>query len=719
MHAVDVEVSLSSTQRGVTLLRSIDFDSCKSIPCAWQLPRQGLTTYPVCPNEALYLGEPLAVVVGLDHHAVEAAARSAIFSGTAKPALRSMDDALAPGASLLHPRCGSNIVAEQQDEDFEEVWARACRAESSFSGTFSSGRVAAAPLEPRGIVAYWDVSAGELVVWLPTQTPHHIKDVLSEWLQVPKRQVRVLSPLIGGAFGSKEHLLPEEAMVVFAAIQLGQPVRWIETRDENHLSSIARGTRVSLVISHTKGRFHDLAVLVQADVGARLSSVGVGPALITAGMVEGPYVFNNVSTRVEYIVTNNSPTGGYRGFGMQEATWARELALDELARDVLISAGELRRRNVIRRFPSKNKSGCFFDEADFLAMLERAKSVDADMRSAEPPIPPVRRGVGMCLYIEGTGMGPSEAQAAAGFRVGGYEEVSVSLRSDGEIVVSTGLASFGQQIEESIAMLVASELGCDDPSGIHVLLGDTKTTPYSPAGSIASRSIVVGGAAAVAAANRLRHLLLAKGSNQLGIPASELLVTQGRVVGPGGETRTFKDLASAIMRDGEGPLPEVGQVYEPKVISYGYGAHVASVLVDPRSAEVIVERICVFADCGLPVNEQVVIKQIRGGVIQGVGQTLLEQVVSFDDLRKPFLIPRSSDIPEIDVALFPIYSSISPIGIRGVGQSGAVAAPAAIGNAVADAFREVPSLIRETPIRSSDLWSSLRGLDAGSSVQPS
>jgi carbon-monoxide dehydrogenase large subunit len=574
-------------------------------------------------------------------------------------------------------------------------------------------------METRGVVADWNVGARQMTVWLSTQTPHHARDHIAHVLGLRADQVRVIAGDLGGGFGAKEHLYCDEAIVCLAAMRLGRPVKWIEDRVEHFTSTFHGRDAVhdARLAMTSDGTFLAIHTHVTGNLGAHFSNVGTGPFRVSGLMLPGPYRLPVAGATISAVWTTTTPTGAYRGFGMQEAAWVRERLVDEAARELGVSAIDLRRRNMYRsdELPLTTPTFQDYDSGDY----PRALDLVVDRLEALEPVassPRVRRGIGLATHVEFTGLGPSKVQELVGFRLGGYETAVVRMEPDGSVVVTSGVMGMGQGIETTLAQLAADRLGVP-LSTVTVHLGDTASAPYSAAGSIASRSLTVGGGAVVRAATALREKLLRIAAFHLEVSPDDLELVDGQVRVKGDPTAR-EDLAELVERtwlgwglpEGESPDLEVKDVHDPTNISYPYATHAASVTVDLDTGRVEVDGYWIAHDSGVVVNPMIVDGQIMGGVAQGLGIALLEKMLYAEDgtpMSTTFLdyqIPLSSNVPDMVLDHYETPAPHIPGGMKGVGEGGTIVAPAAIGNAIAAAVPEIAGRLMETPLSPGRLW---------------
>ncbi|GAA3163738.1 molybdopterin-dependent oxidoreductase [Planomonospora alba] len=694
------------------------------LPCVALAPGQRASDYPVLEETVRYAGQPVALVVARTEEAALDAAELVDLDVEELPPVVGAERALEDGAPLLHPEWGTNLVTDFAVGDpAEECEAAIAAAGHVVELTTRLGRVAPYPMEPRGIAASF--ADGELTVWASTQAPHHVRDHLAAALGLGCERVRVLACDTGGGFGGKEHVYPDETLVCLAAMRLGRPVRWAESRTE-HLSATlpARDAvhRARLAFDGD-GRFRALHCDVLGDLGAHPSNVGISPIALTAVMLPGPYRFDRAGARVRAAVTTTTPTGSYRGFGQPEAAWTRERLVDEAARLLGADPVELRLRNLPGpgELPYTTRTGQPYDSGDYPAALRALREM------VRPPARPAdgrRRGVGFSCHVETTGMGPSEAMRQAGVQSGGYETAVLRMEQDASVVVASGVAAVGQGIETALAQLAADHTGVP-LERVRVLLGDTAATPYSPVGAIASRSLALGGAAIVQAAVRLREKIRLIAAHQLEAAPGDLEIADGavRVKGDPAARRTLAEVALAAWRgwdlpEGVAPGLEERVTYDPAAYTFAFGAHAAAVAVDPETGAVEVEGYWAVNDCGVVVNPAIVEGQLRGGIAQGIGMALSEEAVH-TPAGQPvadYFPPGAPDLPAIEVRLVQTPSPVTPGGMKGAGEAGIIGPPAAVGNAVAAALPEAAGRITATPLTPAAVWEALTGGGGGSAT---
>lgn len=650
-------------------------------------------------DRVLYVGQPVAMVVASDRYVAEDALELVEVDYVAEQALVDPMDALADGAPLIHSHAPGNVAVGFTMATGDVDAARRAAAHVVTIG-YSSHRHVASPLETRGVLARVDEETGRLVVHSSTQTPHRTRDAIAGSLGVAPDSVQVIAPAVGGGFGQKGIQYAEEALVPMAARHLGRPVRWTEDRSENLVAaSHAREQHHAVTLcADADGRILGLLDDIVVNQGA-YSVSGLAIPHNTACHLLGPYRIPATRVVVRAAFTNTTFTSPYRGAGRPEAVAALERALDRLALAAGIDRIELRRRNLIRPeempydtgFVYRDGASEIYDTGDYPALLDLAVKL-ADVEAVADDEPPWsgrhRTGVGVAMYIEGTGLGP-------------FESASARLAGDGRFVVSAGTASQGQRHDVAFAAIAGAALRVD-PDRVELREGDSDAVARG-VGTIASRSIVTAGNAVHEACERLRTRLVDAAARHQGSDAAGWRLEDGAVAGPGGERVDLVALADLAGQIADGPFEETA-VFEPPTVTFSSGAHVAVVDVDLVSGRVEVLRYGVAHDCGRVIDEVGAEGQIRGGVLQGLGGALLEEMAYNEDGQPittsflDYLLPTIDDLPDIRISHIESLSSRNPLGVKGLGEGGAIAPPAAVMNAVEHALREFEVVVDRGPM---------------------
>ncbi len=690
------------------------------LPVLWILGGQQQRSTPVVDNALRYVGQPLAVVIAESRYLAEDHAEQIGLDIEEFEPVLAIDHALAADAPLLYPDINSNVLASFDAGDSEDHAAAVfAAADRSLTMRLRIGRIHGVALEGRGIVAVPE-PRGKLTVYTSTQTPHSVRDSLCESLEMAQNQVRVVAPDVGGGFGLKDHVYEDEVMVAAAALDLGRPVKWVEDRSESLLAT-----------THARDEIHDVEVAFDDDgtlrglrldsfrnAGARFAVFGGGPLFTVFGVVPGPYRWDAVRCAGRVVATNTMSTGAYRGFGQTQAACIRERVVDLVAAELGRDPVELRLQNMIgpQELPYQIRTMIEYDNGDYPEALRRAQQLIENGPAA--PDDGRHRGVGYCSYVQMAGIGPSTMNEFIGLSVGGFETATIRLEPDGCVRVATGVSPHGQGLETTIPQLVADELGVE-PETIELVHGDTDTTPYSPYGTAASRSIAVGGGAAVVAARRVAEKIRTVAAEMLEASPADIELGEGqaRVAG----TEVGVSIADVAQRAWQGfRLPEgtepglvASHSYDPASATFSYATHACRVAVDVGTGQVEVEDYVVVSDCGTMVNPTIVEGQIEGGVAQGLGAALIEEFV-YDEQGQPlcstlldYHVPDSATMPDIRIEHLETPSPFTPGGMKGMGEGGTNGAYAAVVNAVCAALPEVAWTNVVTPLSPNRIWEML------------
>ncbi len=693
------------------------------VPVLWTIGVQPQTATRVADGRVRYVGQPLGVVVAASRYAAEDAIDQIVVDIDDLPVVADATAALAPGAPLLYPEYGTNVLSAFDSGDTAEhtdaVFAAAHRV---LRHRMHLGRIAGISMEGRGIVVAPDPTTDHLTIWSSNQAPHAIRDAVSEVLGLPQHRIRVVAPDVGGAFGLKDHIYDDELMVCLAALRLGRPVKWIEDRSEHMVSTTqARDEHVDVEVAFDEdGRLRGLRIDAQRDTGAQFAIFGGGPLFTMAGLVPGPYRWDAVRTTAKVIASNRTPLGAYRGFGQTQAALIRERTVDLVARALDVDPVELRLANMLEphELPATTRTHITFDNGDYPACLRRARELTAQF--PERPDGDERiRGVGYAFYVQMAGIGPSNTNQLIGLCIGGHETATIRMEPDGSVRVASGISPHGQGQETTFAQLCADRLGIDIDQ-IALVFNDTDTTPYSAYGTAASRSMPVGGGALHLVADKLAAKIRAIAGELLEAAADDIVLGGGRATVIG--TNVSVPIGTVAQRAWQGfSLPagmEPGLIetagYDPLSATFSYAAHVCRAAVDPATGEVAIEHYAVVHDCGTIVNPLVVEGQIHGGIAQGLGAALIEEVVYSADGQPltttflDYLAPLSASMPNVTIEHMEIPSPYTPGGMKGMGEGGTNGAMACVVNAVAAALPHVADRIDRTPLSPSYLWELLQ-----------
>ena len=666
-----------------------------------------------------FVGEPVAAVLTSDPYRSEDAAEQVFVDYEPLPVLADMETALAADAPRMHPDWHSNLFVERQMAGGDIDAARRA-ASHVIVRTYTTHRQAGVPMECRGVIAELDSTGRWLTVHSSTQIPHLLRTYLADELGWPESRIRVRAPEVGGGFGVKGHVFVEEVLVTWLAITIGRPVKWIEDRREHLIASIHAREHRHTLEAHVDadGRLLGLEADISVDAGAY--SVWPFTASSDAGMVAkvlpGPYDFRAYRATYRAVATNKCPLGTYRGVGRPSAVFSQERLMDEIAVELGLDAIEVRRRNVIRQFPYRNVLGFTYDRGSYAESLEKMAKLLAPERevAATNRHSSRRTGVGLALYVEQSGHGTPDFTRRRVPIETGYESARVEMAADGRVAVFTGLQCHGQGHETTLAQIAADELGVG-PDDVEVIHGDTLTAPYS-VGTWGSRGAVLGGGSVRAAAAQIREKLLAIAAQHLQALPDELELAGGKA-----RRHDRQDGAipvSLLARWANRKLENLPSGMDPGLVgtafvdgppdgTYSNACHGAVVEIDMRTGRVHLKRFVVVADCGTVINPTIVEGQERGGVTQGIGSALLEHFI-YDEEGQPlttnfadYLMPSATDVPDIEIHHLVTPSPLTPLGMKGMGEGGAIGPAAAIGNAIADALGTPANA---TPFTMSRVW---------------
>jgi carbon-monoxide dehydrogenase large subunit len=679
-------------------------------PLAPRLDGPGFTPTPWTPladGEARFAGEPVAAVVA-ESAGVAADAREATsVDYEPRAAVVTVEAALAAGDVIVR-RAGSR----------GDVDAAFASAVCVVRETFTHGRCAASPMEPRGVVADWD---GEtLTVWASSQTPRVLRGALATALALPESRVRVIVPDVGGGFGLKVQVFPEDVVVAAAARRLGRPVKWIEERRDNLAAgSHAREQRMEAEIAlDARGRVLALRARVVSDAGAYhvFPLTQALEPLGSAMIMPGPYLTPAYAWEAIAVRTNKSPLGAYRGVGMTMGAFVMERLLDLAAERLALDPAEIRRRNVIPRdaYPFTSASGFQYDSGDFPKALEAAlAAADYDgLRRAQAAARAEGRlvGVGISCYTEFTGMGSAVFRGRGMNDVPGIEAATITMDPDGAVRCALSFPSQGQGHATAVAQVVADRLGVA-LERVRLVPLDTQAAPVG-SGTFGSRAAVAFGGTIMVAADVVADKLRALAASRLEASAADIVLADGSaaVRGAADHRIAIAELARLAYSPPSGGLPpalppglEATIYFDPPGQAFSGAVHVAAVELDRATGRIEVTRYVVVEDCGPIINPLLVEGQIHGAVAQGLGEALLEELV-YDDAGQlltatlmDYALPTAASIPALEIGHLETPSPRMPGGFKGMGEGGTIGAPAALANAVADAVR--PAAVTRLPLR--------------------
>jgi carbon-monoxide dehydrogenase large subunit len=675
-------------------------------------PQQPLLAH----DKVRHVGEAFAIVVAETRDQAEDAAELADYDLEELPAVVDPEAAFKPDSAIVHDRLNTNQIGHFTVGRGDVPTAMAT-APHRLKRRFYHHRYAAVPMETRGVLASYDRRTDSVTIWSSTQVVHWVRREAAALLGIPEARVRCIAPDVGGGFGGKGHVYPEDMLMTFLSRRLGRPVRWIEGRSEHLMSA-----------THSRDQIHDVEVGFDddghilalrddyiVDCGA-WNPIGSAVAYNTAVHVTGPYKIENFAASGRIAVTNKVPNAPYRGAGRPEACFAMERTIDLIARTLGIEPADVRRRNMIPAeampyavgMPYRDGEPIVYDSGDYPKALEKVLEAIGGVaafrqRQAQARQDGRHLGLGIGFYIEGTGVGP-------------FESAFVRIDPSGQVFISGGAAPQGQGMETIFAQ-VAADLWKVSPDDVVVTLADTSAIAIG-FGTMASRSTVTQSAALYHASERLREKVFAIAANILECAPADLELRDGGVgvVGVPGQTLSLARIARAAMPGWSNERPpgvdaglEETYYWQPPTVTWSYAVHAAIVEVDRETGRVRLEDYAVAHDCGNVVNPMLVEGQIMGGAVQGLGGILCE-AITYDangQLQSgslmDYALPIALDVPEIKIVHLHSPSPLNPFGVKGVGEGGAVAPPAAVANAVCDALAPFGVELNSTPVRPAEL----------------
>lgn len=662
-------------------------------------------------DKVCYVGQAVAIVVAQDRHLAQEALELITVDYEPLPPMMDPYEAVKDNAAVIHPHIGTNVAmrVRQQGGDVAAAFAK---ADHVVRQQYDSQRIALVPMENRGIIADYQAAEGMLTVWNSTQAPHRVKGYLSQALNRPEEGLRVIAPEVGGSFGMKDCLFPEDYLIPYLSIMLERPIKWLENRQENILSYHGRGQGLEIEMAvKADGSILGIRLRVVADLGAYFLLTTPSAPINSLRRINGPYIIPAMSLELLGAITNKTPTGAFRGTGGPESAYCMERTLDLVARDLGLDPADVRRKNLIPpgAFPYQTPTGITYDSGAYVAGLERALELSeytswrqkaSERRPEEPAI-----GIGMATILKSSG-GSAEHSV---------ENARVTIDRGGRITVFTGISPHGQGNNTSFAQIVAEELGVE-PSQVQVIHGDTSLFPTG-VGTSASRGLIVGGSALYVVLQEAREKLSLIASHLLGCSTEDVRFEGGKVFGRERpeEGMTIAELIAAahdreLLPGGvEAGLDFTGSYTLPNA-PQSFAAHVVVVEVSRETGHVNILSYVGVHDSGRIVNPMLVEGQIHGGIAQGIGQALMEGMVYTPEGQPltssllDYAVPRAAAVPDLIMETIDTPSTTNPLGAKGVGSVSTVPAPVAIANAVLDALSESGIRHMDTPLTPEKIW---------------
>jgi aerobic carbon-monoxide dehydrogenase large subunit len=696
---------------GVLTGEELAADGIGNLICGWMIKsRDGapmrMGAYPALAKETVrYVGQPFAVVVAETRLQARDAAEAVSVDWEELPALIDLNEAIGKGAHQLHPEADRNIVYDWELGDQKAADAAIARAAHVTKLDIVNNRLIPNAMEPRAALGVYDSGEDHYTLWTTSQNPHVARLVISAFYNVaPENKLRVIAPDVGGGFGSKIFIYPEEIVCLWASRKTGVPVKWAADRSESFLTD-AHGRDH---ITHAEMAFDadnkmiGLKVDTIANFGAYMSLFSSSvPTYLYATLLSGTYAIPAIYANVRGVYTNTSPVDAYRGAGRPEASFVMERLVETAARELGVAPAELRRKNFIRSFPYQTPVIMTYDAGDYEA------SMDAALKAADYKGFPTRRaaaekrgklrGIGLSTYIEACGIAPSYAVGSLGAGVGLWESAEVRVNPIGTIEVLTGSHSHGQSHETTFAQVVSERFGIP-MENVSIVHGDTDKVQFGM-GTYGSRSGPVGLSAIFKALDKVEAKAKRIAAHLMEAAEGDIVIEDGALKVAGTDKqKSFTEVALAaytahnLPKDMEPGLKE-GSFFDPTNFSFPAGTHICEVEIDPQTGRTEIVQFVATDDFGRIINPMVVEGQVHGGIAQGVGQAMLEachydtktgQLIT--GTYNDYAMPRADDLPSLKVSTTETLAPSNPLGMKGCGETGAIGSPPAIINAITDAL---------------------------------
>ncbi len=700
-----------------------------SLICGWVVPDTKEVPHPpIAIDKVNTVGDVVAAVVADDPRTAADAAELVVVDYDVLDAVVDMEAGIQDGAPQIHEDAPNNVAFEWEvgGGDFDEV---ASGAQVSVTERIVNQRLIPNPMEPRGVVADFNAGTNQLTVYTSTQIPHLVRLLLALVTGHPEHQIRVIAPDVGGGFGCKLYLYAEEVIAGMIAKNLGRPVKWIEGRQENFLATTHGRDHVGEVqmVGDSEGNVTGLRADICANMGAYLSTFAPAiPTYLFGLMLVGPYSIDNVQCKVTGVFTNTTPVDAYRGAGRPEATYLVERMIDRYAAEIGMDPAEVRRKNLIPPFEDGHEvaTTVIYDSGNYEAGLDRALELVGydDFRAEQAAAREQGRylGIGLSTYVEICGMAPSAVAYTLGARAGVWESALVRVHPTGKVTVFSGSSGHGQGHHTTFAQLAAAELGIA-VEDVEVVQGDTDKVQMGT-GTFGSRSAVCGGNAIHMSIEKIQDKAKRIAANLLEAAPEDIVNENGQyfVQGAPANAKTFQEVALAAywyesLPEGTEPGLEAVSIFDPQNFTWPFGTHIAVVEVDGDTGEVELQKYVALDDVGNVINPMIVEGMVHGGVAQGVGQALQEEAI-YDESGQlltgsmmDYALPTSEDIPSIITDRTVTPSPTNPLGVKGAGETGTIAASPAVMNAVIDALSPFGVKHMNMPAKPEKVWRAMQG----------
>lgn len=725
---------------GRDLVEGIKFSGpCGAIPCGFTPPDTKVPTHhPLAVDVVNHVGDGVAVVVAESAYIANDAVDLIVVDYEPLPAVVNAKAAAQEGAPQLYDEISNNTSFHWTLGDKDATDKAFAEADHVIELDLINQRLIPNAMEPRAVAAQWNGFSEEMTVWTSSQNPHIIRLLLSGFtLGIPENKLRVISPDVGGGFGSKIFHYPEEVIVPWVARAINRPVKWVASRSESYITD-AHGrdhvTHCKLAVNND-GTFTGLNVETYANMGAYLSTFApLIPTALYITLFSGLYKIPAIWGETWGTVTNTVPVDAYRGAGRPEASYLLERLVDLAARELDMDVLEIRRKNLIPKdeFPYQTPVAMVYDSGNYAALIDKVEDLAGyqDMRKEQAAARQDGRlvGVGMSGCIEASAPGPSPVVTSLGSAIGLYESGIVRVHPTGNVSVFTGSHSHGQGHETTFAQVVADELGLP-MEAVQIVHGDTDRIPFGT-GTYGSRSAAIGGSALVRSAEKIREKVTKLAAHQLEAAVEDMVYDQENgtvyVKGSPDKSKAFAELAfatyyAADLPEGMDPGLEATTFYDPSNFTFPNSAHIAQVEIDRDTGAVTIQRYVAVDDVGKVINPMIVNGQIVGGIVQGVGQTLWEhglydengQLLSGSMMN--YALPRADNFPNMVTGRVETPSPHNPLGVKGAGEMGTIAATVTIANAVMDALAPLGVRHLDMPLTAEKIWQAIQSSQNGGS----
>ena len=708
-----IDASGASKMPGVIAVldgKQLTEDGIGNLICGWMIHSKDGTPMnmgawrPIAQDTVRYVGDAVAVVVAETRGQARDAADAVVVDYEELPAVVDAVEALKDGAPQLHPEAKNNLIFDWEIGDGKATDEALSKAAHVTEMNIVNNRLIPNAMEPRAALGVYDAAEDHYTCWTTSQNPHVARLVMSAFYNVaPENKLRVIAPDVGGGFGSKIYVYPEEIVCLWASKRTGVPVKWVADRTESFLAD-AHGrdhvTNVKLAFN-SDNRIIGLKVDTIANLGGYMSLFSSSvPTYLYATLLSGQYDIPTIHANVRTVYTNTAPVDAYRGAGRPEATFVVERVMETAARELGVSPAELRRKNFVTEFPHQTPVIMCYDAGDYEASLTAAmKAADYDgfpARKAEAEKRGRKRGIGMSCYIEACGIAPSQAVGSLGAGVGLWESAEVRVNAVGTIEVLTGSHSHGQGHETTFAQLVAERFGVPIDS-VSIVHGDTDKVQMGM-GTYGSRSGAVGMSAIFKALDKVEAKAKKIAAHQLEADENDIVIENGelKVAGTDKTLPWFQMALAAYtahnLPEGMEPGLKEGAFYDPTNFTFPAGCYICEVEVDPDTGHTDIVQFVAADDFGKIINPMIVEGQVHGGLAQGIGQALLEgchydasgQLVTASYMD--YCMPRADDLPSFKVSTTETACPGNPLGMKGCGEAGAIGSPPALINALTDAI---------------------------------